>query len=103
MKVLDEPRRSLPSDDLYEELCIIADDAARKYVTSKVSNQEIYDLTISVNLEESEGLNVEVDVDLTLSRMKEPTYEKRLAEEVVKAAFKAIDKYISEVKCQSKT
>jgi hypothetical protein len=103
VKVLDEPRGSLPSDDLYEELCTIADDAARKYVTSKVSSQEICDLTISVNLEESEGLNVEVDVDLTLSRMKEPTYEKRLAEEAVKAAFKVIDKYISEVKCQSKT
>jgi hypothetical protein len=103
VKVLDEPRRSLPSDGLYEELCTIADDAARKYVTSKVSSQEISDLTISVNLEESEGLNVEIDVDLTLSRMKEPTNEKRLAEEAVKAAFKAIDKYISEVKCQSKT
>ncbi len=103
MKVLDEPRRSFPSDDLYEELCTIADDAARKYITSKVSNQEISDLTISVNLEESEGLNVEVDVDLTLSRMKKPAEEKRLAEEAVKAAFKAIDKYISEAKCQSKT
>jgi hypothetical protein len=56
-----------------------------------------------VNLEESKGLNVEVDVELTVSRMKEPTDEKRLAEEAVKAAFKAIDKYISEVKCQSKT
>jgi hypothetical protein len=103
VKVLDEPRRSFPSDDLYEELCTIADDAARKYITSKVSNQEISDLTVSVNLEESERLNVEVDVDLTLSRMKKPTDEKRLAEEAVKAAFKAIDKYISEAKCQLKT
>jgi hypothetical protein len=51
-----------------------------------------------VNLEESGGLNVEVDVDLSLSRMKEPTYEKRLAEEAVKADFKVIDKYISEIK-----
>ena len=100
---MDEPRRSLPSDSLYEELCTIADDAARKYITSKVSDKEISDLTVSVSLEESEGLNIEVDVDLALSSTENPTDERKLAEEAVKAAFKAIDKYIGEVKCQSKT
>ncbi len=99
---MDEPRRSPPSDSLYEELCTIADNAARKYVTSKVPSQEISDLTVSVSLEESEDLNIEVDVELTLSSAKNPMDEKKLAEEAVKAAFKAIDKYIGEEKCRSK-
>ena len=103
MKVLDEPRRSPPSDSLYEELCTIADDAARKYITSKVSDKEISDLTVFVSLEESEGLNIEVDVDLALPSAKNPMDEKRLAEEAVKAAFKAIDKYVGEANCRSKT
>jgi len=102
VKGLDEPRRSPPSDNLHEELCTIADDAARRYVTSKVPNQAISDLTVTVSLEESEGINVEVDVELTLSGAKNPMDEKRLAKEAVKAAFRAIDKYIGEVKCQSK-
>lgn len=103
MKGLDEPHESPPSSNLYEELCTIADEAARKYVTSKVSDKEISDLNVSVSLEESEGLNIEVDVDLTLANAKNSMDEKRLAEEAVKAAFKAIDKYVGEANCRLKT
>jgi len=99
---LDEPCGSPPSDNLYEELCTIADDAARKYIASKVSSKEISDLTVAVSLEESKGMNVEVDVELTLSSAKSPMDEKKLAEGAVKAAFRAIDEYVGEVNCRSR-
>jgi len=100
---LEEPNKSSLSDDQIEKLCTLADEAARKYVTSKISKNEISDLTISVNLEETEGLKVKVDVDLTLSESYTKADAKNLADEAVKSAFKVIDKYMKEIACQSKT
>ena len=102
MKFLDEPERSHLSEELYEELCVIAEETARKYITSKVSGHGISDLSIYVDLEESNGLNVEVDVELTLSESCKGINEKKLADEAVKVAFEAIDKYVREGKCRSK-
>jgi len=81
----------------------LADEAARKYVASKISKNEISDLTISVDLEETKGLKVEVVVDLTLSESFTKADVKNLADEAVKSAFKVIDEYMKEVACQSRT
>jgi Holliday junction resolvase len=102
VKFLEEPDESSLSDEQIEKLCAIANDAARKYIASKVSNREISDLSISVDLEESQGLNVEVDVDLTLSQLYRDMDVKKLAEEAVKVAFEAIDKYMRKSECRSK-
>jgi len=100
---LEEQNKFSLSDDQIEKLCTLADEAARKYVTSKIPQNEISDLTISVNLEETKGLKVEVVIDLTLSESFTEADEKKLADEAVKSAFKVIEKYMKEVACQSRT
>lgn len=100
---MEEPNKFSLSDDQIEKLCTLADEAARKYVTSKISKNEISDLTISVDLEETKGLKVEVVVDLMLSESFTEADVKNLADEAVKSAFKVIDEYMKEVSCQSRT
>ncbi len=100
---MEEPNKFSLSDDQIEKLCTLADEAARKYVASKISKNEISDLTISVDLEETKGLKVEVVVDLTLSESFTKADVKNLADEAVKSAFKVIDEYMKEVACQSRT
>jgi hypothetical protein len=85
-----------------EKLCEIAEEAARKYVALKVPKRAILDLSVSVELKESEALDVEVEVDLVLSPLFKDIDAENLADEAVKAAFKATEKYLRQIKCPSK-
>jgi hypothetical protein len=87
VKILDESHESCLPEELYEELCVIGEEAARKYITSKVSRRGIFDLSVSVSSEQSKGLNVEVDIDLALSSTERGVDERKLAEEAVKVAL----------------
>jgi len=100
---LEEPNKLSLSDDQIEELCILADEAARKYVTSKISKNEITDMAVSVNLEDAHELVIEIEVELSLSDLHSDEDAKKLANEAVKSAFRAIDEYVKEAKCQPKT
>ena len=94
-------RKSLSYEEL-ERLCEIAEEAARRYVTSKIPERGISDLSISVNSIDSEALNLEVDVEITLSPLYRRVDVKKLAEEAVNAAFKAAEDYLREISCRSK-
>jgi hypothetical protein len=89
------------SYDQIEKICEIAEESARKYVISKVPSRGISDLTISVDLEETETLNISVDVELKLSALFKDVNAKEIARNSVKAAFEAVEKYLSDFKCQS--
>jgi len=99
---LKEVRRTSLSYEQLERLCEIAEEAARRYVTSKVPNRGISDLSISVNSMDSETLNLEIDVEITLSPLFRKIDAKKLAEEAVDAAFKAAEDYLREGSCRSK-
>ena len=86
-----------------EKLCEIAEEAARKHVASRVPKRAISDMSVSVDLKESEALDVEVEVDLTLSPLFKEIDAKELADEAVKAAFEAAEKYLRQIRCPSKT
>ncbi|MBS7614325.1 DUF3194 domain-containing protein [Candidatus Bathyarchaeota archaeon] len=100
---MEESNKLSLSDDQIEELCILADEAARKYVTSKISKNEVNDLVVSVNLEDAKELIVEIEVELSLSDLYAEEDARKLADEAVKSAFRAIDEYVKEVRCQPKT
>jgi len=100
---LEEPNKLSLSDDQIEELCILADEAARKYVTSKISKNEIIDMTVSVNLEDAHEMVIEIEVELSLSDLYTEENAKKLANEAVKSAFRAIDEYMKEARCRPKT
>jgi len=99
---LREVRRTSLSYEQLERLCEIAEEAAREYVASRIPERGISDLSISVNSVDSETLNLEIDVEITLSPLFRKVNAKKLAEEAVNAAFKAAEEYLREISCHSK-
>ena len=87
------------SDEELENICNIAEEAARKYVMYRVPKEMITDLTISVDVEKkSEVLNVDVDVEVRLSPLYGKVNVKEIAEGSVNAAFEAVEKYLSKLR-----
>ncbi|MCW4020169.1 MAG: DUF3194 domain-containing protein [Candidatus Bathyarchaeota archaeon] len=99
---MGERTKSSLSDKQMERVCEIAEEAARRHIVSRVPSRRISDLSISVDLEESENFNIEVDVELTLSPLFKGVNAKKLAEESVQAAFEAVEKCLRESKCRSR-
>ena len=83
-----------------EELCSIAEDAAREYVLSKVPPKHVETLNISVETDGEKPLTLTVDVEIVLSPLMQEYDVQRLADEAVKEAFKSAEKYLRELKCR---
>lgn len=84
--------------DQIEALCSNAEDAARKYVLSKVSLKMLEKLDISVEAEGAKPLNLVVEVDLILSPQMKDFDSKKLADEAAKEALKASENYLRNLK-----
>ncbi|RLI21482.1 DUF3194 domain-containing protein [Candidatus Bathyarchaeota archaeon] len=84
-----------------EELCSVAEEAARKHVLSKVSPKRIETLNISVETEGTKPVTITVDVEVSLSPLMKNFNVEKLADEAVKEAFSSVEKYLRELKCQS--
>jgi len=98
---LEEVRKTSLSYEQLERLCEIAEEAARRYVTSRIPDRGISDLSISVNSTDSEALNLEIDVEIILSPLFKKVDVKKLTEEAINAAFKAAEEYLREITCHS--
>ena len=85
-----------------EELCAIAEEAAREYVLSKIPSKRIDTLNISVEAEGTKPVNLTVDIDIALSPLMENFDVQKLVNEAVKQAFALAEKYLRELKCHSK-
>ena len=83
-----------------EQLCVIAEEAARKYVYSQISKKNIEALNISVELEGTKPVTLTVDVDIDLSPSMGNLAQK-LADEAMKEAFSSSEKYLRELACRS--
>ena len=83
-----------------EELCSIAEEAAREYVLSKVPPKHVETLNISVETDGEKPLTLTVDVEIVLSPLMQEYDVQRLADEAVKEAFKSAEKYLRELKCR---
>jgi hypothetical protein len=81
-----------------ETLCSTAENAARKYVLSKVSSKLVKRLDISVETDGSKPVNVTVEIDLTLSPQTTVIDAQTLAREAVNEAHKATDNYLRKIK-----
>lgn len=80
------------------KICEIAEEAARKYVMSRVPKEHISDLSISIELESEETLSVNVDVEVRISPLYKNINAKEVAERSVKAAFDAVEKHLSKIR-----
>ena len=81
-----------------ETLCSTAEDAARKYVLSKVSSKNIDRLDISVEADGSKPVNVTVEIDLALSPQTTGIDAQNLVKEAVNEAHKATENYLRKIK-----
>lgn len=82
-----------------EKLCMIAEEAARKYVLSKLASREIEKLNVSAEVEGAKPVGIAVDVDIVLSPSAENCDVKKIADEAVKTAFNSAKDYLRELKC----
>jgi hypothetical protein len=87
------------TDKQMEELCTMAEEAARRYVLSKLPSKGIKMLNVSAEAEGTKPLTLAVDVDITLTKLMKDYNAKNLVNEAVKEAFRAAEKYLRELKC----
>ena len=81
-----------------ETLCSTSENAARKYVLSKVSSKMVDRLDISVEAVGSKPVNVTVEIDLALSPQAEGIDAQTLVKEAVNEAHIASEKYLRKIK-----
>ena len=74
-----------------ETVCADAENAARKFIFSKVNQKQVDKLNISVEAEGDKPISFTVEVDLQLAPEVQGVDQKELADEAVKAAFEAIE------------
>ncbi len=82
------------TDEQFEEVTQAAENAARNYIFSKISQKLVENLNISVEAEGTKPVNFTVEIDLALLPKAEGVNEKALADEAVAEAFKTIEAYL---------
>lgn len=101
MKTLENLRIPKLTDEQIEELCGITEDAARKYVLSKVPSKRIETLNISVEAEGTKPLMLSVDIDILLSPLMKNFEVQKLVDDAVKQAFVSAEEYLRKLVCHS--
>ncbi len=81
-----------------ETLCSTAENAARKYVLSKISSKMVERLDISVEATGSKPCSVTVEADLALSSEAKGVDAEALVKEATNEAHKAIENYLRKLK-----
>ena len=85
-----------------EELCERAEQAARKYVLSKIPTSRIATLDVTVDAEGTKPVTVNVDVNVILSPLMKDFNVEALTKEATEKAFAHIEEYLRELRCKSK-
>jgi hypothetical protein len=89
------------TSDQIEELCAVAEQAARKYVLSMVSSKKIETLNIGAEAEGAKPVRLTVEVEITLSPLMKSFDVKKLAKEAVEEAFKSARSHLRDGLCHS--
>lgn len=84
-----------------EELCLIAEKAAREHVLSQVPSKKIETLDISAEAEGTKPVALKVDVAVTLSPSMGNFDVQNLVDEAVREAFSSAEKHLKELACHS--
>ena len=81
-----------------ETLCSTAENAARKFVLSKVPSKMVDRLDISVEAEGSKPVNVTVEINLDLTPAAKGIDAQILVKEAINEAHKATENYLRKIK-----
>ncbi len=85
-----------------EEMCEIAEEAARKYVLSQIPIHRVSDLNLTIDIQGLKPLTVNVDLEITLSPLMKDYPVEKLAAEAKEKAFSALENHLRKLVCQSK-
>ena len=77
-----------------ETLCTLSEDAARKYILSKITQKNLETLNLTVEAEGSKPLNLTIEIDLQLTAKAKDAEAKGLADEAAKQALNAAENYL---------
>ena len=81
-----------------ETLCSTAENAARKYVLSKVQSKMVDKLNISVEAAGSKPVDVTVEIELELTPAAKNVDAQTLVKEAINEAHKASENYLRKIK-----
>ncbi|UCG37138.1 MAG: DUF3194 domain-containing protein [Candidatus Bathyarchaeota archaeon] len=89
--------------DQMRTLSEIAENTAREYILSNVPQKRILELDITVETTGSKPVAIAVDIELTLSPLMKSSNTEELANNAACKAFEAVENYLRELRCKSKT
>jgi len=98
---LEEIGISELSPEQLEKLCETGEQAARRYILSRLPERRISTLNITIDTEGSKPVTVNVEVELALSPLMKGFDADKLAKEATEKAFQAIDQYLRGLSCKS--
>ena len=81
-----------------ETLCSTAEEAARKYILSKVAQKDVARLDISVEADGSKPINVTVEMNLILASQTKDVDADALVKEAANQAHKAAENFLRKIK-----
>lgn len=84
-----------------EGLCEIAENAARKYIVSKIPLKQISVLNITVDTKGMKPITINVDIELNTMLTMKGYAVKKLANEATQQAFVSIEKHLRKIACKS--
>jgi len=84
-----------------EELCLIAEKAARDHVLSKVPSKKIETLDIIAEAEGARPVALKVDVAVALSSSMKRFDVQKVVDEAVGEAFSSAEKHLRELACHT--
>lgn len=90
--------RQLTSKEI-EELCSIAEEAARTYILSIIPPKKIETLNVSAEAEGNKPVTLDIDVAITLSTSMKEIDAQKLVDKAVEEAFTSAEKYLREKAC----
>ena len=82
-----------------EELCLKAEEAARKHVLSRIPSRNMEILNIAAEAEGAKPVSLKVEVDLKLSSLTMNADAKKITDGAVKAAFASAEEYLRGLMC----
>ncbi|MFQ6065170.1 MAG: DUF3194 domain-containing protein [Candidatus Bathyarchaeia archaeon] len=84
-----------------EELCEIAENAARRHILSKIPQKQVSILNITVDIEGTKPVTVNVDIDLDLLPSIKGYNPKSLVNEATQQAFASVEEHLRNIACKS--
>ena len=91
------------TEDQMKVLSEIAELTAREYILSKVPQQKVSSLDIAVETAGSKPVTISVDIDLALSPLMRAHNAEKLVDEATEKALEAVEQYLRDLSCKSKT